>query len=98
MKKLENVDLKKDVQKFLIGRGQKKMFLKNCLKQQLHLPLLPASYKYKDVLLWRLIPESPSWLLVVGQVDRALTQLKTTARINKKDNQVRVSRNMLQWS
>jgi hypothetical protein len=51
MKKLENVDLKKDVQKFLIGRGQKKMFLKNCLKQQLHLPLLPASYKYKDVLL-----------------------------------------------
>ena len=36
----------------------------------------------------RLIPESPSWLLVKGRTKEALDQLERVARCNKADLQV----------
>ena len=36
----------------------------------------------------RLIPESPSWLLVKGRTKEALDQLERVARYNKADLQV----------
>ena len=36
----------------------------------------------------RLIPESPSWLLVKGRTNEALKQLEMVARCNKADLQV----------
>ena len=36
----------------------------------------------------RLIPESPSWLLVKGRVDEALSQLEQVARCNGKEFKV----------
>jgi hypothetical protein len=35
----------------------------------------------------RLIPESPSWLLVVGQQEKAMNQLRIVAKINRKNFQ-----------
>ena len=39
-------------------------------------------------LMSRLIPESPSWLLVKGRTKEALDQLERVARFNKADLQV----------
>jgi hypothetical protein len=38
--------------------------------------------------MFRLIPESPSWLMVVGKEERALVMLNTVAKINGKGCQV----------
>lgn len=44
---------------------------------------------------WRLIPESPSWLLVKGRVDEALSQLEQVARCNGKEFKVEAARKEL---
>ena len=43
---------------------------------------------YENELMSRLIPESPSWLLVKGRTKEALDQLERVARCNKADLQV----------
>lgn len=44
---------------------------------------------------WRMIPESPSWLLVQGRTDEALEQLGKVARWNGKDFEVEAARKEL---
>lgn len=44
---------------------------------------------------WKLIPESPSWLLVKGRTDEALAELGKVARWNGKDFQVEAARKEL---
>ena len=50
--------------------------------------LLRATYRNQVNLLSRLIPESPSWLLVKGRTKEALEQLERVAQCNKADLQV----------
>jgi hypothetical protein len=45
------------------------------------------SRELRHVFYLRLIPESPSWLLVVGQEEKAMNQLRIVAKINRKNFQ-----------
>merc|ERR1712032_1303914 len=57
---------------------------------------LTASLAVLPVLFcWKLIPESPSWLLVKGRVDEALAQLARVAACNKQEFKMEAARKEL---
>ena len=46
---------------------------------------------YKSVLVFRIIPESVSWLVVKGRIEEAVQQLKIVAKVNDKEFKVNFS-------
>ena len=50
---------------------------------------------YKSVLVFRIIPESVSWLVVKGRIEEAVQQLKIVAKVNDKEFKVNFSHQFL---
>merc|ERR1712223_40418 len=59
------------------------------------LAFIAAASVLPVLLSWRLVPESPSWLLVKGKQEEALQQLQTIAKWNKTDFQLDDAKNEL---